>query len=172
MASINNLEVKGVKLYPDHEGAMIPYGNIYFKGKRVASFRTDSWGGPMAYEHTHKTITEKEVLDAFAEIPEKLGWDEFYNSIEILVGELIELKELESEFKKAQKREQILIVSKCDNSIDPFKEMKNLSLPTTGYFISESATQSEMDKFTKEIVEEKNEVGIITVYRSLNDFII
>lgn len=171
MASINNLEVKAVKYYPDHEGAMIPYGNLYYKNKKVGGFKYDSWGGPMMYDHTHKTISEEEVSKALHGIVEEMGWHKFYDSTEILIEELIELKEMEREFKKAQKQGRILLVHHQDRYQDPFKELSTI-LPTSMYTIGEKASKEDIDRITKEIIEENGGRGAVTVYRTLDDFVL
>lgn len=165
MASMNGLEVKGVKFYPDHEGAMIPYGNIYFKGKKVAAFREDAWGGPIVIDFTHKTISQQEVEDAFHGIVKKLGWDDFYDSIDILVEELIELKEYESIFKKQQKDNRILILIREDYTVN---RSVNAMFPAT-YYNPKNPTEAEIKMYAEKL-KEKYPKGVIHVFRTLDDF--
>ncbi len=167
MASMNGLEVKGVKFYPDHEGAMIPYGNIYLNGKKVGAFRTDSWGGPMQYDHTHKTITEKEVVDAFHGIVKKLGWNDFYDDMDILVEELVELKEYESIFKKLQKAGRIMILIRVDNSLDPMKDSHNRF--NGAYYSPKNPSEQEIKKYADKLKED-HPTGVVQVFRTLDDF--
>ena len=44
MIIVNNVQLKAIRFYTDHEGMAVPYGNIYFKNKKVGTFRTDAWG--------------------------------------------------------------------------------------------------------------------------------
>lgn len=98
-----------------------------------------------------------------------MGWDEFYNSFDILIGELIELKELETQFKKLKKKEEILIVHQEDESQHPFKNSSTV-LPLTVYAVSNNATVEDIERFTKEILEENNGKGVVNVYRTIDDF--
>lgn len=167
MAKINGLEVKEIKYYPDHEGSMIPYGNIYFKGKRVGSFKYDDWGGPMHYTHTHKTISKKEVMEAFHQIVPKLGWNEFYDSFDILVEELIFLKEIESEFKKSQKKDRFILVVKDDYYKKPSFDV--VFQPRI-YEIPNQVTDEGLDRAINELLEKYGSDKVVHVFRSLEDF--
>lgn len=114
-------------------------------------------------------ITEAEIREKLSEIVTKMGWDEFYNSFDILIGELIELKELEIQFKKLKKKEEILIVHQEDKSQHPFKNSSTV-LPLTVYAVSNNATVEDIERFTKEILEENNGKGVVNVYRTIDDF--
>ena len=45
MASINNIQVKGVKCFMGEEGPALQ-GNVYYKGKKLGLWSQDGWGGP------------------------------------------------------------------------------------------------------------------------------
>ncbi|USK62248.1 hypothetical protein [Peribacillus asahii] len=167
MASINGLEVKGVKYFPDHDGALIPYGNLYLNGKKVGSFRDDSWGGPMQYDHTHKTITEDEILKVCEKIYARFNWHEFYHDFPLLIHHLIGFKELESQFKKALKQERVLLSYEADKTQDPMKT--RLMFVDKAFYALPNMTQKQLKEFEEE-QQEKQSGGKMVVYRSLEDF--
>lgn len=168
MASIKGYEVKGVKLFPDHEGAMIPYGNLYFKNKKVGEFRADSWGGPMIYDHTSKTISEEEVVKGVLSIPEQLGWDSFYKNFDIIIEELVNFKEDEKKFKKLQKKDKYLCIYEQDRT----KSFGTSFVPCVHYSIPSVLDFEEQIKKVQEIEQEKHPGGVVRAYRTLEDFII
>lgn len=169
MASINELEVKSVKFFPDHEGATIPYGNLYYKGKKVGEFRYDSWGGPMMYTHTSKVFSEDEVMAATLEIPDKYKWNSWYKNFDLLIEELVNFKSTESEFKKDQKKGNITLTFDWDKSLEPFKDDKPM-IVYREFTIVQAITEAELIKFEQELKEKYGNDGVLKVYRSLDDF--
>lgn len=160
LAKINGFEVKGVKTFSSLEGP-ISQGKLYFKGKRVGEFETDNHGGPMNYYHDNKNISEKEVLAAFNEIPEKYGWTSLYSDMDVIIEELIQLKQFESIFKKG--KDGVLIV--CD--IDKTKDFETLFNPA--YYLLKKGHEPVIETYVNKLKKDYPK-GNVTIYKSLDDF--
>lgn len=59
MASINNIAIKGLKTFKDHEGVDIYQGNIYYKNKNLGHWSQDLWGGPDDFSFDTKILDEE-----------------------------------------------------------------------------------------------------------------
>lgn len=169
MTSINGLEVKGVKYYPDHDGASVPYGSVYLSGKKVGTFRTDAWGGPMDYSHSSKVTTEEDIKNVAKEIYTKCNWHEFYHSFELLIDHLISFKDLEGVFKKRQKQGRLLLAYEEDMSQVPMK--RRLMFQNGGYHIHPETPEEKINELENKL-KEKQSGGKMVIYRSLEDFVL
>src|SRR5699024_7396913 len=96
MAKIKGFEVKAVKTFMGREG----YGlnaNLYYKNKKVGEVIDDASGGPMKLD-----IEDKEVDEIFNEVANERS-DYNFEQYADFVNELVEMKELESMYKKSVK---------------------------------------------------------------------
>lgn len=169
MASIRGFEVKNVKYVKDHEGAMIPYGSLYVHRQKVGEFYADTWGGPMRYEHTSDTISKEDVIEGVLAIPEKMGWDSFYQDFDILIEELIHLKDDEKRFKQLQKENKYLCVYEADKSLPfsatPYVLCVQYAIP------AECNVKEEVANIQQEATQQYPG-GVLQFYQTLNDFIV
>jgi len=165
---MNGFEVKALKYYPDHEGVMVPYGNLHYQNKKVGEFRASSWGGPMQYNHSHKTISESEVRKKLSEIVELLGWDPFYDEFDLLMEELIAFKEMQTDFKKKAKEGKYLVLLSSDCSIDPLSEDPDL-MEDVIYEVNVNITEEKEMEMHKEL-KEKYTGKKLTSFKTLDDF--
>ena len=69
----SNVSIKSLKYFPDHEGYMIPQGNIYLNNKKVGSFIADSWGGETMFHFSNADV-RKEVEKAMETDLKKIGF--------------------------------------------------------------------------------------------------
>lgn len=168
MAKILDFEVKGVKYYPDHGGDKVPYRSLYYKGKRLGAFRMDAWGGPMAYDHFSKNISKEDLFNELLKIPKHLGWHEFYESYDIIIENLVELKEWEGHCKKLRKKGKILVLLKENYARDPLKHLES-RIPSIGFEVDENITEDELEQFTRQLKEKYGD-GEIRIFRNLEDF--
>ena len=92
----------------------------------------------------------------------KMKWHDFYDSLGILVEELITLKKLESVFKKVEKDGKVLLVAFDDYS----KELNSWKGPS--YYTplnNEELIQAYSEKLQAEMPN-----SVLKVFRSLEDF--
>ncbi len=68
-----DIELKGIKTAPDHEGIDMHFGNIYFKNKKVGTFSEDYMCGPLHVDFLNKDI-EASVCDAAKKTLASLGF--------------------------------------------------------------------------------------------------
>ena len=102
MAKINNIQIKNLKSFKDHEGAGIYQGDIWYKGKKLGEWSQDSWGGPDNY-HFSEAVLNNEVK-AYKESDRVKDEDRGIYDLDILLSELIHLMLDEKEYKKAIKK--------------------------------------------------------------------
>ena len=106
MAKILGFEVKNVKSFKDHDGYPIYQGNVYFKGKKLGFWSQDGWGGPDSFEFDERPYNEAmKGMD----LVETLNLSTPYGftldpDMDILMGELLKLKDTEKYFKKFAKQ--------------------------------------------------------------------
>ena len=124
MASINGIELKGIKEFKGHEFEYLIQGNIYYKGKKVGWYSQDSWGGcdhiDLDYSLPKELLIEiNGILDNYESDTIFYGIDELYDKEynikwengkkrlkggEWLFGELIQLIDNEKKYKKYSKQ--------------------------------------------------------------------
>lgn len=63
----NNIVIKNVKRFADHEGYAIYRGTVYYKGKRLGKWSMDEWGASDHYDF------DKSILDDEVEAYKKSG---------------------------------------------------------------------------------------------------
>ena len=101
MASINGIQIKGLKKFRDHEGAPVFQGNVYYKGKKLGFWSQDSWGGPDIFDFDTRVL-DAEVEKYKASDRVEPEYKE-YTSLDILLGDLLTLMDREKTYKKAMK---------------------------------------------------------------------
>ena len=69
----NNIELKAVKNFVDHEGAMCHSGNIYLNKHKAGHFEDDFMCGPMHFEFVSEDI-KKELTKAAVDALKKYGF--------------------------------------------------------------------------------------------------
>lgn len=166
MAVIKGFEVKALKYQLSHDKILVPYGNLYYKNRKVGEVVDDTWGGPMMYNHTSKAMSEKAVMEKILSIATDLGWHDDYKEFSLVMDELIRFKELESDFKKAQKKNEILIVSSMDKTLN-LGEASKYGFHDEAIRLSNKASR----ELIAEIIAENFKPQKPTViYRELSDF--
>lgn len=180
MASINGITVKGIKKFKGHEGEPLYQGNVYLGNKKIGFWSQDSWGGPdTCYLDEPYKVRKLEVkvkeLNRDKEETFSRGDGSTYTidySLDIMFGDLMELKNDEDTFKSAIKNGfgGILLVTDGYHVFgwNLNKEMANLS------------DEIILMKFTKAIEDGKkkhkffSEYGVTKhktkIYRSADDF--
>lgn len=174
MASINGIELKGIKEFKGHEFEDLIQGNIYYKGKKVGWYSQDSWGGcdhiDLDYTLPKDLLKEiNDVLDNYESDTIFYGIDELYDKEynvkwengkkrlkggEWLFGELIQLSDFEKVYKKHTKKWGTDKIAIC--YLDLFTQVvRGSKLP--------------LSMFTNLLDNDKN-VQLYYVYSSLNDF--
>ena len=172
MASINGIELKGIKEFKGHEFEDLIQGNIYYKGKKVGWYSQDSWGGcdHIELDYTLPKNLLKEINDILDNYESEtlfngisLLYDEQYNvkfkhkifkGGEFLFGDLIQLNDFEKVYKKHTKKWGTDKIAIC--YLDLFTQVvRGSKLP--------------LSMFTNLLYNDKN-VKLYYVYSSLNDF--
>ena len=112
MASINGITVKGIKNFRGHEGEPLCQGNVYLGNKKIGFWSQDSWGGPDSIyldEPYRVRKLEAKVRELNREKeehhtrPDGSRYTLEY-SLDIMFGDLMELKNDEDTFKSAIKK--------------------------------------------------------------------
>lgn len=106
MAKICGFELKAVKEFKSHDGYPICQGNVYFKGKKLGSWSQDGWGGEDWYEF------DKAPYDKALAKTDLSGYEQFADcykygfspNLDILLGEVLRLRDLEKPYKKFAKQ--------------------------------------------------------------------
>lgn len=131
MASINGIELKGVKEFKGHEFEDLIQGNIYYKGKKVGWYSQDSWGGcdhiDLNYTLPKDLLKEiKNILDNYESETLFKGISDLYDKKynlkfdhkifkggEFLFGDLIQLNDFEKKYKKFSKQWGTNLIALC-----------------------------------------------------------
>lgn len=165
MAKINGIEIKGVKIFLDHESYQIPQGNVYYKGNKLGFWSQDSWGGPDQFEFD-TSILDKEVKK-YRDSNKVKEEDKSICDLEILLFDLFELNNIENEYKKCIKKGYKSYVRATDG------------YHICGYYTNELSLEDVFDtpfyrKFFRECENKffKSWDKKIEIYSSLDDFII
>lgn len=172
MASINGIELKGVKEFKGHEFEDLVQGNIYYKGKKVGWYSQDSWGG---CDHIDLDYTlPKELLKEINNILDNYESETLFNGIselydkkynvkfdhkifkggEFLFGDLIQLNDFEKTYKKFSKKWGTNLIALC------YKDFFTMNI---------KGSRLPKEIFETQLKNDKN-VQLYYVYTSLNDF--
>lgn len=166
MAKINNIELKAVRRFADHEGFMIAQGNVYFKNKKLGFWSQDSWGGPDRFDFDEELLS-KEVESYRLHAPmEKEAYRKFAD-LSCLLCDLLALTDEEKTYKKGVKKGFRTYVSVRD------------ALRSGGYWSEASADdvlkkefhQDFMKKFSNGPRLPRDGEITVTVYGSPDDFV-
>ena len=111
MASINGITVKGLKKFRGHEGEPLYQGNVYLNNKKIGWWSQDSWGGPdsCCLDEPYKVRKlEDKVKELNRDKEETFTRNDgstctMSYSLDIMFGDLMELKHDEDTFKAAIK---------------------------------------------------------------------
>lgn len=110
MAKIFGVEVKNVKSFSDHEGMGIRKCDVYMDGKKLGSYEEDYMGGCARYDISESDYSAlKERANRFYSIykwydGEKWrGAECFNNNPDILINTVINLKDMEKDYKRMEK---------------------------------------------------------------------
>lgn len=156
MASIKGYEAKAVKTFMGEDTGGFT-ANLYLNNKKIGFIADYGYGGPLTID------VNKEDYDNLT-----LAGDSYlnetgskYNSIDIFVDNIVSLKEIESIFKKENKKSKGSIVELSDNFTDKDGNSKPAKVPVT-IFVPENYTGNiNEDKFDN-----------VRQYHTLSDFII
>lgn len=172
MAKIKNIEVKSLNYYPTRRGVSFS-GNIYYKNKKVGTFDNNGNG-----EETNVFIQNPEVRNELFLIAKDYysknpifyspDYDDRSLLIELIEGELLTLQENENSFKKNLKNgfPITLYLMSHFREEDPYLGTNDCKLPE---IIGVKVWNEKVkEKITTIYPYYKN----ITVYKSLDDFII
>ena len=112
MASINNISIKSLKKFKDHEGININQGNVYYKNKKLGFWTQDSWGGPDHFGFNTDVLDGEFEKYRNSDMVE----DRFREYIELgsLFASLVDLMEDEKLYKKWAKQGCGTMVAACD----------------------------------------------------------
>ncbi len=159
MASINNIKIKGLKTFADHEGCTIAQGNVYLNGRKLGFWTQDSWGGPDRYDF------DKSILDdAVRNYRDSDRVEDIYKKIfdtDCLMDAIVRLTFDEKSYKKGLPDFNILVIHMIGGHQDGYY--------TGGYPTKEDVLNSdEYKKFIKSC--DPKESGHTTVYMNLDDF--
>lgn len=119
MAKINGLELKNLKNFRGHEDELLYQGNIYLEGKKIGEWKQNYMSGPdelyISDEYDLRKLTDKIIElnngkeDLFCyeltnreEYSPWGGLKDF--CVEILLSHLVDLKDWEKLYKKAEKK--------------------------------------------------------------------
>lgn len=107
----SNVSIKSLKFYPDHEGCFVPYGNIYFKDKKVGNFRDDGWGGCIDFNFINiesENLVKKEVSNILKNLgfrsPKDASFKPLMADMEEYINLITDINLLVSSLKKRQKK--------------------------------------------------------------------
>ncbi len=97
MAKINGLEIKFLRKMIDHEGCAMYSGKVYLNGTLLGEWSQDYMCGPAIYCFDTRLI--EPIVERYAK--SKYVKDEYRDIInaDILLSELVELKEAESQYR-------------------------------------------------------------------------
>lgn len=56
---LNNVVIKNVKWFSDHDGYRIAKGTVYYKGKRLGKWSMDEWGASDHYDFDASILDEE-----------------------------------------------------------------------------------------------------------------
>ena len=180
MAKINGIELKALKTFKDHEGCTIAQGNLYLGGKKIGFWSQDYMNGPDTFGlDTTYNIEKlnKKVEDLNLDKGDKWNLDTsnryFKYGLELLLCDLITLKEEEKFFKKQAKKighNPIVIAAQG------VKGWTALSLNAESYtklsneqILNLKEIKNSLDEM-KEYVTYKEDKADILIFRSLNNF--
>lgn len=173
MAKINGIEIKNLKEFKGHEQETLYQANIYYKGKKVGFWSQDSWGGEDRIDLDYSL--PKELLKEVNNILNNYESDTIFYELdnlyreqynvtyekhtfkggEYLFSELLQLLEIEKNYKKYSKLWGVNTIAIC------YKNMFNK-------VIRGNKTLNKED-FKKQVLEDKN-IKVAYVYDSLEDF--
>lgn len=172
MASINGIELKGLKEFKGHEQEPLTQGNIYYKGKKVGWYSQDSYGGEdyisLAKDLGVEVKNEvEEILNSYESDTIFSGISELYDKCyganfdtkkfkggEYLFADLIRLQDHERIYKKFNKKWNINNIAIC------YKDL---------FTMFASASILPKEEFKKKLDKDKN-IKLYYLYSSLEDF--
>lgn len=172
MASINGIELKGVKEFKGHEFEDLVQGNIYYKGKKVGWYSQDSWGGcdhiDLNYTLPKELLKEiKDILDNYESETLFKGISDLYDKKynvkfehkifkggEFLFGDLIQLNDFEKKYKKFSKQWCTNLIALC------YKDLFTMNIK--GSRLSKDAFEN--------LLKNDKEVQLYYLYSGLEDF--
>lgn len=156
MAKIKGYEAKAIKTFmgEDYQGFT---ANLYHENKKVGTVADYGYGGPISIDVSKDGLEEMQRLGE--EYLKEKGSE--FDSIDIFASDIVQLKELEGDFKKAIKQGYGSVVMLSDNFEDENGNTKGAKM-----------TKSlRVPKNYKGDVNEEN-YDNVEVYSSLEDFII
>lgn len=132
MASIKGISVKNVVMFKGHEYEDLVQCDVCYLGKKVGFFSQDSWGGEDHFDLDYNLPLDKkeDLHKKFKEIPQKYLQErldkgekiDFYEDhkelydIGNMILDIIELKDLEKEYKKKVKTGKDIMLAYVRNS--------------------------------------------------------
>lgn len=162
MASINSIQIKGLKTFRGHEGELLYQGNIYYKGKKLGFWSQDSWGAICDNYDFNQNILKDEVEKYKSS---NYVEDEYrkYTSLESVLSDLVNLAEQEKMYKKYAKKGYLSTLIVTDGYHEFYGACKH------------TKKEDVLKTFTDYIKEckakcYKNKEAKVLVYTDLNDF--
>ena len=95
MASINGIEIKNIKTFRGREYPTNYQGNIYFKGKKLGFWSQDGNGGCDYFDRSVETTLTPIAKEYYNRDTDASGIE-----LELLLDEILNLKDYEKTFKK------------------------------------------------------------------------
>jgi hypothetical protein len=159
MAKIKELELKAVHYFNGHDGYGVS-ANLYMDGKKIGEMLDDGWGGGIqihiASVEKQKEFSER-VQSYFAEQPDEFETDD------IFLNYLLDLWNLQKEFKKMQKKGFPILLHMEFRSKNPTQEEWEhpVPVPKTFGILSEVALEKTIQEHNPKVTQ---------IFRSLDDF--
>lgn len=165
MAKINEIQIKNLKTFRDHEGAPCCQGDVWYKGKKLGFWSQDSWGSPDCFAF------DEHVLDAEVEKYKNSDMVEErykeFTDLAILLNDLLRIMEQEKAYKKCVKKGFKTYVEASDG------------FHVRGYYTAVTSKKAvEDDPYHKNFLEEckklffKDWSGAFSIFTSPDDFVV
>lgn len=159
--SINGISVRNLVKFKGHEEETCYQGDVYYKGKLLGFWSQDAWSGPDRYSFDTK-ILDKAVEDY--RYSKRVSRDyRAITDLDILLWDLMILMEMREDFKRDRK---------LHNSITAPKRILVETQEPEGncYRFEEIPEHYTKDYFVAKYNDPANQVEVIGVYNTLEDF--
>ena len=167
MASINGVQIKGLKSFKEHEGMNAYQGNVYIDGKKQGFWTQDfSCGADHFYFSTD--VLDSRAAAYRAGLPEPCEYREFVNA-ETMLGDLVCLMEDEKLYKRRFREGFTAMIVVSDGyHVCYFNPRPTFALP-------HMSKDEIAERYAKGIEEMRghmwpDEPHCIRIYTSLDDF--
>lgn len=165
MAEIKGISLKSVKSFRGHEGEPLLQGNLYYKGKKIGFFSQDSWGGPdqIMFDDRSKEKELKPLYNQFVIDHPEYDWDFTDDKQDCFYAALIDLTDLEAQYKKYKKQNFTRMAIFEDDMLA--KKQRPFKMPEIVAYIDNDAVEQK-------VLKEHNAYDKYRIFKSLDDFVL